>query len=71
MPTDGSLRVRAASFAISNVPLQFLLRNDWKSFRYIANNRGDKFSPCLTPMLHWKNSDMLLFDFKDEHHALQ
>ena len=27
-----------------------------RSFKYIVNKKGDKFSPCLTPLKHLKNS---------------
>ena len=31
-----------------------------KSFEYMENNKGDKFSPCLPPALQVKKSDKLL-----------
>jgi hypothetical protein len=27
-------------------------RNCWRSFKYIENKKGERFSPCRTPILH-------------------
>jgi hypothetical protein len=33
-------------------------RNCWRSFKYIENKKGERFSPCRTPILHGKYSDI-------------
>ena len=37
--------------------LHFCDMNDFRSCRYMENRRGDRFSPCRTPMLRVKKSD--------------
>ena len=40
-------------------PLYLLLNDISKSLRKIAKSSGDKFYPCLTPMLQAKRPDII------------
>ena len=56
----------SSSLSVHVIPLLTHVKCSCRSCRYIANNRGERFSPCLTPTSQLKYSDRLLLSLTSD-----